>query len=55
MHFGPRRSTLRAANAFFFNLSFNKCIVESEVSNVEAVQCSERPLKDENVEKLNLI
>ena len=39
----------------FFNRSFNECVVESEVSNVEAVQCSERPLKDENADKLNFI
>ena len=29
--------------------------MESEVSIVEAVQCSERPLKDENADKLNFI
>lgn len=39
----------------FFNRSFNECIVESEVSSVEAIQTSERPLKDENAEKLNFI
>ena len=30
-------------------------IVESAVSSVEEIQSSDRPLKDENVEKLNFI
>ena len=34
--------------------SFN-CVVETEVSKVEGIQTSDRPLKDENAEKLNFI
>lgn len=39
----------------FLNRSFNECIVESEVSNIEDIQCSERGLTDENAKKLNFI
>ena len=39
----------------FLNRSYNECIVESAVSNVESIDTSGRPLKDENVEKLNFI
>ena len=39
----------------FLNRSYNEGIVESEVSNVENVDTKKRPLKQENVEKLNFI
>ena len=39
----------------FLTRSFNECIVESEVSNMEGIQCSERPLNDDNAAKLNFI
>ena len=37
------------------NRSLNECVVESEVSSVEHIQTSDRPLKDENAEKLNFV
>ena len=37
------------------NRSLNECVVESEVSSVERIQTSDRPLKDENAEKLNFV
>ena len=39
----------------FLNRSINECIVEAEVSNVESIQTSGRPLKDVNAQKLNFI
>ena len=39
----------------FLNRSSNGCIVESEVSNIEDIQCSERNLTIENADKLNFI
>ena len=39
----------------FLNRSYDKCIVKSAVSSVESIDTSGRPLKDENVEKLNFI
>ena len=39
----------------FLNRSFNECIVESEVSSIESIQTKGRPLKQENVDKLNFI
>ena len=39
----------------FLNRSFNECIVESEVSNLEDIQCSSRALNDKNAAKLNFI
>ena len=39
----------------FLNRSFNECIVESEVSSIEAIEAKGRPLKQENVDKLNFI
>ena len=39
----------------YLNRSYNECIVESAVSNVEEIDRKDRPLKDENVEKLNFI
>ena len=39
----------------FLNRSLNECVVEAEVSNVESIQSRDRPLKDENAEKLNFI
>ena len=39
----------------FLNRSFNECIVESEVSNIEDIQSSERNLTSENADKLNSI
>ena len=39
----------------FFTRSFNECIVETEVSNVEGILTSERPLHDKNAEMLNFI
>ena len=39
----------------YLNRSHNECIVKSAVSSVEEIDTSGRPLKDENVEKLNFI
>ena len=39
----------------YLNRSHNECIVECAVSSVEEIDTSGRPLKDENVEKLNFI
>ena len=39
----------------YLNRSYNECIVECAVSSVEEIDTSGRPLKDENVEKLNFI
>ena len=39
----------------FFTRSLNECVVETEVSNVEHITTSERPLKDENTEMLNFV
>ena len=39
----------------FLNRSLNEYIVESEVSSLEQIQASDRPLKDENAEKLHFI
>ena len=37
----------------YLNRSHNECIVESAVSRDAEIQRSDRPLKDENAEKLN--
>ena len=39
----------------FFTRSFNECVVETEVSNVEGILTSERPLHDKNAEMLNFV
>ena len=39
----------------YLNRSHNECIVESAVSNVEEIDRRDRPLKDENVEKLDFL
>ena len=39
----------------YLNRSHNECIVECAVSSVEEIDTKGRPLKDENVEKLNFI
>ena len=39
----------------FLNRSINECIVEAEVSSIEAVDTKKRHLKNENTEKHNFI
>ena len=39
----------------FFTRSLNECVLETEVSNVEHITTSKRPLKDENTEMLNFV
>ena len=39
----------------YLNRSFNECIVESAVSSAERIERSDRPLNEENAEKLNFV